>query len=72
MGFKDLKTVKQIAAESAVFTEASLRWLLFNKKKNGFERCVRKIGGRVLIDTAEFQRWIDGEMAAGAVSSAGD
>lgn len=62
MAFRDLKTVKQLAAEIPAFSEASLRWLLFNKKKNGLDRCVRKVGGRVLIDTAEFERWISGEM----------
>ena len=36
-----------------------LRHLIFYGEKNGFARCLRKIGTRVLIDEAEFFRWVD-------------
>ena len=36
-----------------------LRHLAFYRKENGFERCVRKVGRRLLIDEAEFFRWVD-------------
>jgi hypothetical protein len=34
-----------------------LRWLIFNAKTNGFDRVVRRCGGRVLIDEAAFDEW---------------
>ncbi|HEX7927538.1 MAG TPA: hypothetical protein VF678_08105 [bacterium] len=36
---------------------AGLRWRIINAKKNGFDRVVRRIGRRVLIDEAEFFAW---------------
>lgn len=44
--------------EKAGFTSASLRWLLFNREHNGFDRCVVRVGRRVLIDEAEFVAWL--------------
>ncbi len=38
-----------------------LRALVFNAKKLGFERCVRRIGRRVLIDEAAFFAWVDAQ-----------
>jgi len=38
-----------------------LRALVFNAKTNGFERCIRRIGKRVLIDEAEFFAWVDNQ-----------
>jgi len=35
-----------------------LRHLAFNRHSNGFSRCVRKIGRRLLIDEAEFFAWV--------------
>lgn len=35
-----------------------LRHLVFNEHTNGFSRCVRRVGRRVLIDEAEFFRWV--------------
>lgn len=42
-----------------VFTEASIRWLIFNEKQNGFSKCIRRIGKNVLIDLDLFEEWID-------------
>jgi len=36
-----------------------LRALVFNAKQNGFERCIRRIGKRFLIDEAEYFAWVD-------------
>jgi hypothetical protein len=43
----------------SIFSESSIRWLIFNEKTNGFSRCVRRIGRKVLIDLDEFEIWID-------------
>jgi hypothetical protein len=36
-----------------------LRHLIFNAESNGFEKVIRRIGRRVLLDEAEFFKWID-------------
>jgi hypothetical protein len=35
-----------------------LRSLIFNRHKNGFDKVVKKIGRRVLIDEAAFFTWV--------------
>jgi hypothetical protein len=58
MGFKNLLTVKQVAEASPAFTEASLRWLIFNAEKNGLVKAIVKVGRRVLIDETVFDDWL--------------
>ena len=36
-----------------------LRHLAFHRKTNGFARCVRMVGRRLLIDEAEFFLWVE-------------
>ncbi|MCX7123094.1 MAG: hypothetical protein NTV32_05415 [Gammaproteobacteria bacterium] len=44
--------------------ESTIRWLVFNEHQNGFHQCVRRIGGKVLIDLDAFEAWVDsGETA---------
>lgn len=38
-----------------------LRNLIFNKKTNGFDKVVKKIGKRVLIDERAFYEWIENQ-----------
>jgi hypothetical protein len=33
---------------------AGLRWLIFNAKHNGFDKVIRRVSKRVLIDELEF------------------
>lgn len=54
-------TVNQTAATHEAFSIASLRWLIFNKQTNGFSKCVRKIGRKVLIDLDQFEAWVDAQ-----------
>jgi len=42
-------------------TPGGLRHLIFNSRLNGFARAVRRAGGRVLIDEAEFFSWVDAQ-----------
>ncbi len=51
-------TVLDVAKKFPAFTEGSLRWLLFNREANGFNRCVVRIGRRVLIDEVELVAWL--------------
>ncbi len=46
-----LKTVRQLCEEYPhLFSEGSLRWLIFRRKTNGFDRCVLHLGRRLYID----------------------
>jgi len=36
-----------------------LRHLIFNAKKNGFDKVIKRCGGRVLIDEIAFFEWVD-------------
>ncbi len=61
-----LATVKQIPElYPGVFTEASIRWLIFNEKQNGFSKCVRRIGKKLVIDINIFESWIDSKEQGG-------
>ncbi len=56
---KRLATVRTIPnLYPDVFSESSIRWLIFNEKTNGFSSCVRRLGRKVLIDLDEFESWI--------------
>lgn len=55
---KRLATVKQAAALYPAFSEASLRWLIFNEKTNNFSRVIRRIGRKVLLDLDAFEKYI--------------
>ncbi len=39
---------------------SSLRWLIFNAEKTGFDKVIRRVGRRVLIDEAAFFAWVGG------------
>ena len=58
-----------MAAETRLFTvndwpkihtwpsKGGLRWLIFNARQNGFDKVIRRIGRRVLIDERAFFEW---------------
>jgi len=58
MGVRDLRSVRQLAKECPVFTESSLRWLIFNSEENGLESSLVRIGRRVFIDLPRFEEWL--------------
>ena len=59
-------TVPNTAKKYPAFTEGSLRWLLFNREHNGFDRCVVRVGRRVLIDETELVAWLRDQREAKA------
>ena len=65
MRSKNLLTVRQLSDSCPAFTEASLRWLIFNAKANGLNRALVKVGRRVLIDVHEFEKWLDQQRVSG-------
>ncbi len=38
-----------------------LRHLIFHAKTNGFDRVIRRVGRRVLIDEAAFYQWVEAQ-----------
>lgn len=40
-----------------------LRHLIFNAHTNGFDKVIRRVGRRVLIDEAAFFEWVDDQGA---------
>ena len=64
---QDLRSVRQLAKElrpTGAFTEASLRWLIFNRTSNGFDSCLVRVGRKVLIDRQRFGEWLEVRRAA--------
>ncbi len=59
MTLENLFTVKQVAETSPAFSEASIRWLIFNRKQNGFDEVLVKVGGRVYIDARKLDSFIE-------------
>jgi hypothetical protein len=66
--FDRLRTIRQLSERNPAFTEPAIRWLVFNAKHNGLERAIVRIGKpgsrrpKVLIDEAEFSRWLDAQV----------
>ena len=59
MNFENLRTVRQVAQMNPAFSESSLRWLVVQRKENGFERVMVRVGGRILIDIEKFNLWLE-------------
>ncbi len=54
-----LLTVKQFSQKYPAFPEGGMRYRIFYADKNGFDRCIRRVGAKVLIVEAEFFKWIE-------------
>jgi hypothetical protein len=57
-------TVRQASDKYPAFSEASLRWIIFNSKFNGATAFIRKVGRKVLIEEAGFLLWINSQLEA--------
>jgi len=40
-------------------TEAGLRYYIFNAEFNGFNKVIKKVGRRILLDEAKFFEWVE-------------
>lgn len=40
-------------------TEAGLRYYIFNAEFNGFNKVMKKVGRRILLDEAKFFEWVE-------------
>lgn len=59
--FRELRTVRQLAAEAPFLTEGKLRWWIFHADKNGMGEAIIKVDGRVYIDRPKFNEWLESQ-----------
>jgi hypothetical protein len=59
MNAQNALSVAQLAELNPAFSEATIRWWIFNAETNGFNRCLIRIGGRVFIDRSAFEAWLE-------------
>lgn len=52
-------TIQQFAELHPALTEATLRKYWFLRKYNGFNKVAKKMGGKVVIDSANFDKWLN-------------
>ena len=56
-----LLTVRQFSQKYPAFPEGGLRYQIFHAERNGFSRCIRRVGRKVLLEESEVFRWIDAQ-----------
>jgi hypothetical protein len=56
-----LLTVQQFCEKHKAFTPGGMRWLLFHRMTNGLEQAVVRVGRRLLLNEAEFFRWLSAQ-----------
>jgi hypothetical protein len=55
-------TPKALAARNCdAYSEAGIRWLIFNSKRNGLDPHIRRIGRKVPVSVPGFQAWIESQ-----------
>jgi hypothetical protein len=59
MAVKNYLTVRQWVHEHPWPPIGGLRHLIFNAEANGFNKVIRRIGRRVLIDEDAFFNWVN-------------
>lgn len=59
MNAQNALSVAQLAELNPAFSEATIRWWIFNAETNGFNRCLIRIGGRIFIDRNAFEAWLE-------------
>lgn len=61
---RNLCTVSEFEKQSP-FSAGQIRWMIFQADYNGLkkEKAVIRVGRRVYIDTAAFDRWLDLQQA---------
>jgi len=59
-------TVKLFSEKHPAFSQASIRHLIFHARSNGFERCLRRAGRKILILESEFFAWLNDQKLGGS------
>ena len=57
----DFVTIRQLTTSNPAFTEGGIRALIFRADRNGFNRCIRRIGRKILISKSAFSYWIEAQ-----------
>ena len=55
----DYLTVAQLSNRFPAFSQGSIRWLIFNANTNGFNKVVRKIGRKVVLNLHDFKKFVE-------------
>ena len=58
-GVDGFVTIRQLTTHNPAFTEGGIRALIFRAERNGFHKCIRRIGRKILISKRAFVRWIE-------------
>lgn len=58
MDREDILTIDQRVTAFPAFGEKTVRWWIYNGKRNGFEACLIRIGSRICIDRNRFIEWL--------------
>ncbi len=58
MDGENILTIDQLVGAFPAFSEKTIRWWIYNGKRNGFEACLIRIGARIYIDRLRFIGWI--------------
>lgn len=61
MSVDDYITIRQLTMSNPAFTEGGIRALIFRSENNGFNRCIRRIGRKILISKSAFSHWIEAQ-----------
>ena len=61
MATRNLRRVGQFCKENPAFTDAGVRWLIFNSANNGLDDfgAIVRLDRRVFIDADRFFAWIE-------------
>jgi len=61
----DILTVKLFSKKHPAFSEAAIRHLIFHSTTNGFEKCLRRAGRKILILESQFFLWLNDQKIGG-------
>lgn len=56
---RTLLTVRQFTEKHPAFSQGGLRYTIFHAEENGFAKCIRRIGRKVLLDEKSVFQWVD-------------
>jgi hypothetical protein len=59
-----LSTVRQLSEKFPAFSQASIRWIIFNAQHNGASSFIHKIGRKIVIDDDAFLQWVSNHKGA--------
>lgn len=54
-----LLTIRQFSEKYPAFNQGGLRYLVFYADTNGFKKCIRRVGRKVLLHVPSVFSWVD-------------